>query len=275
MPNKYERVYALTSLIALLAAVVWALRPQPVTVGTGPAVVNGVPIPEEEHLRALDAMQAGLERALTEEDKKRALNVLVDEELLVQQAIKLNLAADDRLVRRNLIQAMIRSVTLLAAADEPTERQLIDLFEANESLFASPRLVTLEIIKAGPNSNLATFLTQLKTGATFEQARNEARLLTIDAPPRLPIGVIGNLFGATIRDTVDAMRQGEIVGPLEVGDEIYFLWLIRDERNEVSFEDAREAVDTEWRRRADEEALKTYLLRLRRNADVKINYSAN
>ena len=66
------------------------------------AYVNGAPIPQAEYIRALDAMQASLDRTLTEADKARALQILIDEELIIQEALRLDLASDDRLVRKNL-----------------------------------------------------------------------------------------------------------------------------------------------------------------------------
>ena len=66
------------------------------------AYVNGKPIPQAEYNRAVKAMQAGIERALNDEDRAKAMRLLVDEELIVQDAERLGLGRQDRLVRRTL-----------------------------------------------------------------------------------------------------------------------------------------------------------------------------
>ncbi|MEC8030165.1 MAG: hypothetical protein VX167_05650, partial [Pseudomonadota bacterium] len=55
------------------------------------ASINGEPVSKVEYLRALTAMQAGLDRTLTEADRKSAIQVLIDEEVILQHALNIGL----------------------------------------------------------------------------------------------------------------------------------------------------------------------------------------
>jgi len=118
--SRLALIYTLIAIGALCAALYSVLGVNRFEGRGAVAYVNGDPIAEAEYARAIKAMQAGIERPLTDDDKARALRVLINEELIVQEAIHLGLAQDDRLVRKNLVQAMINSdnvTDFLAALD--------------------------------------------------------------------------------------------------------------------------------------------------------------
>ena len=75
------------------------------------ASVNGESVSKVEYLRALTAMQAGLDRSLTETDKKAALQVLIDEEVILQHALNIGLARSTpwraKTLYRHLCEALL------------------------------------------------------------------------------------------------------------------------------------------------------------------------
>ncbi len=234
------------------------------------AYVNGAPILDAEYARARDTMQSGLARARTTDDNMRALQILIDEELIVQEALRLDLGRDDRLVRKNLVQALIRSVTSLNSADEPDEDELRAFYEAEKSLFSSPRLVTINVARAADGRASQNFMTALQGGASFEQARADGGLERVTIAPRAPLGKVSDYLGGSARDAVAKMAQGDIAGPIATGNGDIFIWLRKDEGAPLSFDQARDSVETEWSRRRDEQALEKYIARLRHNARIKI-----
>jgi parvulin-like peptidyl-prolyl cis-trans isomerase-like protein len=270
-PNRTTLVYAIAAFAALGAALYSALG---VSIGrrdtAAVAYVNGMPILDAEYARARDAMQSGLVRARTAEDNARAMQILIDEELIVQEALRLELGRDDRLVRKNLIQALIRSVTSLNSAAEPDEDGLRIFYEAEKSLFSSPRLVTIDVARADSESQSQGFMDALQGGASFEEARAAFNLQRTPIAPRAPLGKVSDYLGGSARDAVAKMAQGEITGPIATGSGDLFIWLRKNEGGPLSFEQARDSVETEWSRRRDEQALEKYIARLRRNARIKI-----
>jgi PPIC-type PPIASE domain len=263
--------YAIAAFAALGAALYSALG---VSIGrrdtAAVAYVNGMPILDAEYARARDAMQSGLVRARTAEDNARAMQILIDEELIVQEALRLELGRDDRLVRKNLIQALIRSVTSLNPAPEPDEDALRTFYDAETALFSSPRLVTIDVVRADSKSQSQGFMEALQGGASFEEARAAFNLLRTPIAPRAPLGKVSDYLGGSARDAIAKMAQGEITGPIATGSGDLFIWLRKNEGAPLSFEEVRDSVETEWQRRRDEQALEKYVTRLRRNARIKI-----
>ncbi|NOX95431.1 MAG: hypothetical protein GXP04_10175 [Alphaproteobacteria bacterium] len=269
--NRTTLAYAIAAFVALGAALYSALG---VSIGrrdtAAVAYVNGAPILDAEYARARDAMQSGLVRARTAEDNARAMQILIDEELIVQEALRLELGRDDRLVRKNLIQALIRSVTSLNPAVDPEEDALRTFYEAETVLFSSPRLVTIDVVRADSESQSQGFVGALQGGASFEEARATFDLVRIPVASRAPLGKVSDYLGGSARDAVAKMAQGEITGPIATSSGELFLWLRKDEGGPLSFEQARNSVEIEWLRRRDEQALEKYVARLRRNARIKV-----
>lgn len=268
-PRRRAFAYVIVAVIALGAALHSSLGVTPRLSNGAAAYVNGHPIPQPEYVRALKAMQAGLERPLTDEDRTRALERLIDEELIVQEAIKLGLPSTDRLVRRNLVQGMMRSVTSLDVDAEVAEEDLKALYNGNRNLFATPRTVTLEIARSRNSEHSTRFVSLLQSGTSFPEAVLEAELTTETLPKDLPLGQVASRLGGSAGDMIARMQEGDIAGPAVSADGEIFLWMTGSKGGVAAFEDVREAVKAELLRRQDEAALDDYLLRLRKRARIK------
>ena len=65
--------------------------PKPNHKGTAVAFVNEVPIPETVYLRALSMLEQDKRGPITDADRIRILDLLIEEELLIQRADEINL----------------------------------------------------------------------------------------------------------------------------------------------------------------------------------------
>lgn len=265
--------YVLAAVLALGSALLIALDLSPIhrlsDRSYAIARVNDTPIPVAEYARALDAMQAGLDRPLTEQDKSRALTTLINEELIVQEALRLNLASDDRLVRKNLVQALINSVVLLESGQDVSEQTLRVFYEDEKALFSRPVTFTVDALVVNEQDKVDVFIDALNEGVTFAEAGKRAGFLTVDIPAGVPAGKLGESLGGRARDAILAMTPGDIAGPIEsTGGEV-FVWLLERDGGERSFAQVRDSVLAEWQRRQEEMALERYLERLRRQARIK------
>ncbi len=236
----------------------------------GVAYVNGEAIPRSEYERALSAMQAGLERPLSSDDRDRALRILIDEELIVQEAMRLGLPQSDRLVRKNLVEAMIRAPGTLSASAPPTDAELREFFDQNAEMFNDARMVTIEVAIAGDEDAASAFVKALQNGASFETARVEASLEEAPVPSGLPLAKTGDYLGGSARDTIATMKTGDIAGPVQTDRGAIFLWMKSSTGGERTFEDAKADVLAEVERRRDEQAFTQYIARLRKNARINI-----
>lgn len=260
--------YVFVTFLALGAALYVALGVDPRLSNGAAAYVNGNPIPSSEYARAIKAMQAGLERPLTEADHERAMERLIDEELIVQEAIKLGLPSSDRLVRRNLVQGMMRSVTSLETS-EITEADLREFFEENRNMFAAPRLVTIEVVTSQSSKASTAFVTRVQSGESFTAAAKAVGLTSKSVPEKLPLGKVSSHLGGPAVEMVSRMKPGDIAGPAQMGASEIFIWMTESYGGEASFDDTKEAIKAELQRRKDEVALDAYIARLRRQARIK------
>ena len=259
---------AIAGLCAALTSALGLFTPDP-DLGGAVVTVNGAPISKAEFLRASGAMQASLDRQLNAEDRERALDVLIKEELLVQRALDLGLARDDRLAKRNLIQAVVNIAAFPADWEEPSDQTLREFFEAEAALFAPPPRVSVKIAATASDETARKFAAAIAGGAPFLGARQSFSLSADDPPAGVTLGKLADYAGGAVRDAVASADEGDIVGPLSADGKQIFVWLIAREGGETTFEQARDQVAAEWRRRREEETFDAYVDDLKRRARIR------
>lgn len=233
------------------------------------AQVNGTDIPASEYNRALLAMQDGLKRGLTEADRRKALQVLVDEELLLQEAETLGLTRSDMVVRKNLIQAMMKTSTSFSET-EPDEAQLQEFYAAHPALFAAPLIFTVVGVETAFEAEAAKFVRALQQGETFSSAAQRLTMSGLDIPENIPHSKLMDYIGGDMAQKLTQLNADDISGPFEQAGRFRFFWIKRKTGGPQSFEAVRNSVKAEWQRRENEQAFQSYLDGLRRSARVTI-----
>ena len=238
------------------------------------ASVNGESVSKVEYLRALTAMQAGLDRSLSETDKRAALQVLIDEEVILQHALNIGLARSDPMARKNLVQALMRSTALLTDYETDTQK-LETFFKENKHLFVAPRMVRVKVLTTDKVKTADTFRQAMINGETFDAAGRHLGLNEKDLPDDIPLGKAADYLGGTARDRLATLKEGDIIGPIKSGSEsdrqYMFIWLMKATRLDVEFNEVAEIVKAEWQRRQEEKAFETYLSNLRQTADIRLH----
>ena len=238
------------------------------------ASVNGESVSKVEYLRALTAMQAGLDRSLSDTDKRAALQVLIDEEVILQHALNIGLARSDPMARKNLVQALMRSTALLTDYETDTQK-LETFFKENKHLFVAPRMVRVKVLTTDKVKTADTFRQAMINGETFDAAGRHLGLTEKDLPDDIPLGKAADYLGGTARDRLATLKEGEIIGPIKSGSEsdrqYMFIWLMKATRLDVEFNEVAEIVKAEWQRRQEEKAFETYLSNLRQTADIRLH----
>ena len=102
------------------------------------AQVGGRTIRRIDYERVLAGVEGDLRNPLDESDRRRVLNRMIDEELLVQRALELGLAAIDRRVRGELTAGLMDSIVGEADAYEASPREVARHFEENIDFFTRP-----------------------------------------------------------------------------------------------------------------------------------------
>jgi parvulin-like peptidyl-prolyl isomerase len=246
------------------------------------ARVNGQPLRTDEYERTLAAVAADRRGGLEAADRRRVLDRMVDEELLVQRALALGLARHDARVRRHLVAAMVDAIVTEADVREPTPTELDAFYDGHADLFARPGRVHVRqvwIRTAGADDDAraaaraAEAARRLGTGEPIEAV---ARALG-DEPPAalpdrlLPAAKLLDYVGPTCARTALALAPGAVSGPVRSGTGYHVLQLVgREDAWRPPIADVVDEVRAEYRRRAGDRALRAYLDDLRARAEIVV-----
>jgi hypothetical protein len=259
-----------------LAAALWGALGQP---GLGRpdtaaiATVDGVAILRVDYERALAALAADKRSPLTTGDARRALERLVDEELLVRRGLDLGLGTSDLAVRKALVDAMVQFAAAEAAGREPSDEELRRFYsERPEMVRSAPELrVRVVNFPSHDASRVAAMSAALRKAPDFDAAAATSGAETVFVPDTLlPAAKLADYVGPAVRDAALALAPGEVAGPLDAGGLPTFVLLVeRRAGTAPPFAAVRDVVAEEWRRRQAEAALDRYLAALRRKAKIR------
>jgi parvulin-like peptidyl-prolyl isomerase len=236
------------------------------------ALVGSAPIGREDLARAYAALEADKRNPLTDEDRAYALRRLVEEEALVQRGIALGIATQDPNARKAIVQAMIQFATAQALAEKPTEAALRTFYAERPALFAAEPQVRAAaiVIPVTDAQRLTRVRDAVASGATFKDIATRQREGLAPVPDRLlSPDDLRTYLGPTVAAAAFKMEPGQSAGPIVVGSAAVFVAVAeRADAAPPPFETARAAVETEWRRRREDDALDRYLEKLRRDGEI-------
>ena len=273
----FRNMGLLASLLGLTLALITALGVSPIVEEKRDwvAQVNGVDIARSEYDRALLAMQNGLKRALTRADMARALSVIINEELLLQQAIKSGLTHNDPMIRKSLIQALILAETRLNQnLAEPSENELRAFYERERSFFSRPYQFDVSAASAKNEAQAQAFMRAIQNGASFQMAQQQTELLDISPPRAIPLGKLSDYLGGTVAQTLQTVEIGSVIGPIEQQSQINFYWLENRQGGVEPYAKIQNLVASEYKRRRDESYFEQMISNLRSKARIKISEEA-
>ena len=242
------------------------------------ASVNGEPVRLDAYRRALAALASDRRDPLEAEDRRRVLDRMIDEELLVQRGLELGLARHDRRVRADLVQAVIASV--LADADErpPSDTEIAELYQENRDYFTRPgRLHDRQLLVRGEDEpaweRALRAAERLRLGEALDRVADELGDSEIAPLPDdlLPAAKLRDYLGPSALRTALDLEPGEVSDPVSAAGGLRVLLLVRREPAQAPpLAEVEDQVRVEWRRRAGDRALQSYLDGLRESGDVRI-----
>jgi parvulin-like peptidyl-prolyl isomerase len=246
------------------------------------ARVNGRPVRMEEYRRTLAGVAADRRAGADAADRRRVLDRMIDEELLVQRALELGLAQQDARVRRDLVAAVVDAVVTEADATEPTDAELEAFYRAHADLFSRPgrvhaRQVWLRVTDAQDESRAAEraaeAVRRLRAGESIRDVRRA--LGDGEAAPLpdqlLPAAKLLDYLGPTCARAALALPPGAVSDPVRSGTGYHVLQVVaREDAWLPPFAGVAADVSAEYRRRAGDRALRAYLDDLRQRAEVAV-----
>jgi len=244
------------------------------------AVVNGVPIARDDYLRALGAVANDRRAPIDDAVRRRVLDRLIDEELLVQRGTALELVRHDRTVRNALVTG---TMELLAGAHaEPSRETLRAFYDAHREYFVDPgRVRVWQVLvrvqsggdEAAAQARASEAARRLRTGepvAAVRAALGDEEVAPIpDAP--LPATKLREYVGDTAARSVLALDPGATSDPIRSSMGFHVLHVVdRTPQETPPFDGIVDVVRAEYLREADDAALRQALGAMRAAADVRV-----
>ncbi|MDF1778628.1 MAG: peptidylprolyl isomerase [Rhizobiaceae bacterium] len=237
------------------------------------AQVNDVDITMAELELAIEAIRRDKHGAVTHEDRKRALDTLIKEELLVQRAVELGLFETDRGVRKASVDAMLQ-FALTRMEQSPSEDQLRAWFEDHAGLFAKAGRLRASVARVPTDEDAAQFA-QIITASDFPTAVRQMPTVTLLPVPdiAIPPAKMRDYIGPEMVSRLATLQDGDIAGPFPQTDGTFlFAWLKqRTTAQRPEFDAIRDTVEAEWLRSVREKAVDDYIAMLWRQADIDLN----
>ena len=221
-------------------------------------------------IRAMADQQAQfLGRPLTEAERQRLVQGMVDDAVLLREAYKRGLEQDS-LVEQHLVEKM--RFMLNADLPEPSEAELRAYLEANLERYRSPPAVTLDqVYFADPAAVPDGLLERLRAGAAIEGLGDPLYMLG----HRLngySARDLGDLFGADNAKDILELPPGEWQGPLRSPEGVHFVRLVSRQPARVpAFEEVRNTVLEDWRRARQRENVAARVAALRAHYRIVVD----
>ncbi|HYB98369.1 MAG TPA: peptidyl-prolyl cis-trans isomerase [Candidatus Limnocylindrales bacterium] len=243
------------------------------------AIVNGRAIPRTRLEQALALLERDRERPVTTQERQRALDRIVDEELLVQKAQELGIPESDRKLRADMVAAVLDAVAAQSDTEElPDERELRRFFEDNRAVLAPPAQLRVGVVfvsaerHADARERAAAAAARLRDGLPLQDVRAElGDPPALEAPDSaLPPSRLADYIGPTAATLVQQMSVGDISDPIGGSDGYRVVVLLERLAPQADFQTMREQALAEYRRRQREERVRLYLDELRRQARVEV-----
>ena len=199
---------------------------------------------------------------------------------MVQQALRLGLAERDRRIRSDLVRTLIDSIALEQEAEEVSEADLRAFYDEHRDFFTPPASMRVRQVffRAAPGADAPAAradeaLRRLRAGEDFESVRNDSGDPELPPLPDafLPPQKLREYLGPTALRTALELNGEEYSDLVRSGSGLHILQVTGRQGGEPApFEQMREQVEAEWRRRRGEEALREYLKRLRESSRIAI-----
>ena len=232
------------------------------------ALVNGRPIAEAEWRRAVEAIARDKRAPMTAADRQRALDNLISEELLVQQARAIGLLESDRGVRKALVDAMLQFIKAGTESTVPDEAALRALYRDRPELGQIPAQYRLS--HARLETDPAPMVAALRNGQSFAEVF--AGPLSASTLPAgwLSRRSLSAYLPPSLLSLLEQAGPGEILGPVTIDSRAHFLWVQdRQPASRPDFDTLRPQLESLWQREAAERAVADYLQRLRADAEIR------
>ena len=216
------------------------------------ARVNNRLILRDAWLRAVAAVAGERRGELSAADQRHILDRLIDEELLVQHGVALGLVEQDARLRSTMVSEVMQQATG-AAAKEPDDASLRSFYADNAAFFAPAARVRVKAWRLAADG-----------------ARTEFQPGVPDA--MLPLAKVQAYLGPALTAAAAQLAVNSASEPIVTDSGRVVLQLLEKEAGAaLPYEQVRDEVRAEYKRRADEAAVRALLAELRASGNIAVD----
>jgi parvulin-like peptidyl-prolyl isomerase len=253
------------------------------------ALVNGRPILRSDFMTQAQA-QFTLPFAQTSgAQRRKTLDDMIDEELMMQRGLEIDLPSYDPDVRNALVAGVELEVSADALAQQPTQQELQQYYEAHKDRYSSEGIMQLRDLVVRSDSGSAGAAAGAVAGAAVAALRHGQALDVVisqyglvDSGRFMDAGHVdtGNIFQFAVRAKLDdalynaalALKDGEVSDPLEEPDGVHLIAMVRHQAPVAQgFEEAQNKVFADFKKEAQDKVLQANLKYLHSRADITLS----
>jgi len=249
------------------------------------AVVGERSIRRVDYERVLAGVAGDMRSPVDDSMRRRVLDRMIDEELLVQRALELGLAVIDRRVRGELTSGIIDSIVSETDGDEPTARDVERHFEENVDFFTRPGRLRARTIffssrrdgedpRGTAEARAAKARTRLLAGESANTVEAELGNPQVSPIPNalLPASKVRDYVGPSVLTGLLELEAGVWSQPIQAGSGIHLAIALEKEPPIVpSLDSIENLVRQDLKRRRGDNALREYLDDLKARTPIQID----
>ena len=238
--------------------------------------VNGYPITQSALRNAEKRIQPNSSDPMNPDDREVLLQRLIDDELMLQHAEDLGIFTTDPGIRKLLVRSSVNSIIEDSRSEPISDEQLKVFYEDHKSVFQRPSRIGLKVASF-LNPEMAKDTWEIiKKEVPFEVAIAETKTgELINIPSSLiPEHVLRRYLGSKLTAVALSLSENQISSPITIDEFTYLIYVLAKEpEQQLSFDDSRLQVKSEYRSRHRQNALTNALTRLRKHADIRVDQS--
>ena len=235
-------------------------------------------IPRERYQQLLNDLATDKRTPISDEDRQFVLDRLIDEELMILRGVELGLPETSPEIRKSIAAAVIMQVVTEAQVSMPDDGGLRNLYDTDPGFFSNNNRYRVRWWRLnGDGEEFANqaehAYQQLNSGTEINAILKSTGFELVTELPDmlLPESKLIDYMGPVLAAQVTASPLGRFTKPVASNRGIHILYLAEDKSGTVaSFEDIRAVVETEYQRRQADQALRDYLVWLRKRTEIVI-----
>jgi parvulin-like peptidyl-prolyl isomerase len=239
------------------------------------ALVNQRPILQSDFVTQTQ-LETGSDFAQTSQaERRKVLDEMIDEELLVQRGLDVDLAASDPDVRTALVAGVNLQVDAEVLAAPPDQAALERYYADHRDRYAIDGSMDLRdfVVPASARPSAEAAITALRAGAAPDEAAGRFNLAEsgkIGRGDNYDFGVKAKL-GERLYAAATALGDGEVSDPIEAAGEIHVLFMVkRKPIVKLDFAAARDTVWQDYQRDARTQVERANLDYLKARAEIRV-----